>query len=424
MDKNVMKIAFFNKKWFGFRLKAMLLFTCFFFFQYSLNAQQLQSYIEEAENNNPQIRAFELRYDTSLEKVNAASLPNTEISAGYFASAPETRTGAQVARFSVRQLLPWFGTIASQKEYASAMAETDYIEIAIAKRKIGLNVAKSYYNLYTITAKQKIINQQINLLNRYEQLALTSVEVGKASAVDVLKLQIRQNVLQKQQDILEQDYLAEKVGFNTLLNRDKAQKISLMDTLFIPQEEFMVEQADLSVNPELLKYDQMNDAVAQQEMLNQKQRAPMIGVGLDYIPVAERPEMTFNDNGKDIVMPMLSVSIPIFNRAYTSNSKQNNLRQSELLAQKNDQINSLERRFAEAKSGLKAAKISYFTQENNLKQAKNAEEILLKNYETGTIDFNDVLDIQELQLEFQLDRIEAVQHYFTQAAVINYLTQS
>ncbi|HEA29154.1 MAG TPA: TolC family protein, partial [Leeuwenhoekiella sp.] len=67
---------------------------------------------------------------------------------------------------------------------------------------------------------------------------------------------------------------------------------------------------------------------------------------------------------------------------------------------------------------------SYFTQENNLKQAKNAEEILLKNYETGTIDFNDVLDIQELQLEFQLDRIEAVQHYFTQAAVINYLTQS
>ena len=56
-------------------------------------------------------------------------------------------------------------------------------------------------------------------------------------------------------------------------------------------------------------------------------------------------------------------------------------------------------------------------------RAKDAEQILIKNYETGTIDFNDVLDIQELQLKFQMNQIESVQMYYVQQSIINYLIQ-
>ena len=42
----------------------------------------------------------------------------------------------------------------------------------------------------------------------------------------------------------------------------------------------------------------------------------MIGFGLDYIPVEKRPNMDFADNGKDIFMPMVSLSLPIFNKKY------------------------------------------------------------------------------------------------------------
>ncbi|MGK0453816.1 MAG: hypothetical protein ACJAYY_001282, partial [Paraglaciecola sp.] len=64
----------------------------------------------------------------------------------------------------------------------------------------------------------------------------------------------------------------------------------------------------------------------------------------------------------------------------------------------------------------------YSTQAKNLQQAKNAEEILLKSYETGTIDFKDVLDIQELQLKFQINKVESVKTYYVQTTIINYLT--
>lgn len=84
-------------------------------------------------------------------------------------------------------------------------------------------------------------------------------------------------------------------------------------------------------------------------------------------------------------------------------------------------MNVLENTFANAISQRNQARIAHQTQEKNLKQAKDAEEILIKNYETGTIDFNDVLDIQELQLKFQTNQIQSVQMYYLQSAIINYL---
>ncbi|MGA0049030.1 MAG: TolC family protein, partial [Flavobacteriaceae bacterium] len=84
--------------------------------------------------------------------------------------------------------------------------------------------------------------------------------------------------------------------------------------------------------------------------------------------------------------------------------------------------NALENLLSKAITERVSARISYATQTKNLKQAKDAEEILIKSYETGTINFNDVLDIQELQLKFQLNLVESVKMYYVQTAVINYLT--
>ena len=388
------------------------------------DAQQLASYIQEAEKNNPEIQAFELRYNIAEEKVNEADwLPNTEIGVGYFVSEPETRTGAQRARFSVKQMLPWFGTISARENYASSMADAQYVDIVIAKRRLALSVSQSYYKLYSIKAKQLILDENIQLLETYERLALTSVEVGNASAVDVLRLQIRQNELVQQKEVLEQDYLAEQTVFNNLLNRDETLEVQVPQELTIPDEEPLVSNENLKLNPELIKYDKLYESIEEAELLNQKESAPNIGFGLDYVPVSERPDMNFSDNGKDIVMPMVSISIPIFNNKYKSVTKQNELKQLEIKSQKEERLNNLETRLAQAIYNRNTMRIKFNVQTDNLKQAIDAEEILMKNYETGTIDFNDVLDVQELQLKFQINLIDSIKEYFTEYALINYLTK-
>ena len=387
------------------------------------NAQQLDILIDEALTNNPEIQTFELKYQVAKEKVNEANtLPNTQLGVGYFVSEPETRTGAQRFKISAKQMLPSFGAITARENYINSLADAVYEDITIVKRKLVASVSQSYYNLYAIKEKQVVLDENIKLLKTYEELALTSVEVGKASAVDVLRLQMRQNELEQLKQILEQEYLAELTTFNKLLNRDKSTEVIIANGLVMPLEGELINSDNLALHPELLKYDKLYTSVEQSELLNQKESNPILGFGLDYIAVSERPNMDFSDNGKDIVMPMVSVSIPIFNNKYKSKSKQNELKQQEILVQKESRLNTLETLLDKAIKNSNSARISYETQAKNLKQAKDAEAILVKSYETGTIDFNDVLDVQELQLKFQMNQIESIKNYYLQRTIINYLT--
>ena len=346
---------------------------CSIFFILKGNAQQLQTLIEEGLTKSPEIQLFELKHQVAREKVNEANtLPNTQIGVGYFVSEPETRTGAQRFKISAKQMLPSFGSITARENYKNALADAVYEDIAIAQRKLVASVSQSYYNLYALKEKQLVLDENITLLKTYEELALTSVEVGKASAVDVLRLQMRQNELEQLKQVLEQDYLAEQTVLNKLLNRGKNIKVTVADGLMMPFENELVNSENLALHPELLKYDKLYESVEKSELLNKKESSPMLGFGLDYIAVSERPNMNFNDNGKDIVMPMVSVSIPIFNNKYKSKTKQNELLQKKINVQKQDKLNRLETLLDKAIKKSISARISYNTQVKNLKQAKDA----------------------------------------------------
>ena len=405
-----------------FDIKIIFIFSLFTF--NFLGAQELQSLISESLVNSPKIKKFELQYRIASEKVNEVNtLPNTDFGVGYFVSEPETRTGAQRFKVSIKQRFPWFGSITARENYINSLAFTKYEDITIAKRKLIVSVSKSYYKLATNTAKKAILNNNIKLLKTYETLALKSVEVGKASVVDVLLLQIRTNEIQQLIRFLEQQYISEQTNFNKLLNRDKDTAINTLNALDIPSVDFEMNPEKLVFHPELLKYDKLYQSIEKSELLNQKENKPMIGFGLDYVNVSNRTDLNFSDNGKDILMPMLSISIPIFNNTYKSKTKQNELQQQEFLVQKQDRLNALEVLLDNAINNRVFARVSYETQVKNMKQAKNAKEILVKNYETGMIDFKEILDIQELQLKFEMNTIESVNNYFIQTTIINYLAQ-
>ncbi len=404
-----------------FRMKTVLIFSFSLFTFHSMSAQELETLINEALENNPEIQKFDFQHQIASEKVNEVnSLPNTEFNFGVMAVKPEMDMPMERFRVSVMQMLPWFGTITARENYATSMADAQYIEITIAKRKLVLSVSQLYYQLYEIKSKQDVLDKNIALLQSYEQLALTSLEVGKASAVDVLRLQIRQNELQQEKEVLVQQYNGIQAALNGLLNRDYDVKVSVVSAMVIPEDDNFYSYESLEVNPELLKFDKLYQSVEQSELLNQKESGPMIGFGVEYINQENSPMIT--SSYKDMVMPMLSVSIPIFNKKYSSQTKQNELRKQEIQSQKEQRFNMLKSELSKAISQRNQSRIKFVTQEKNLKQAKDAETILIKSYETGTIDFNDVLDIQELQLKFQMNQVESVKNYYVQSTVINYLS--
>jgi len=388
-----------------------------------VNGQQLQKYIQEAHANNPGVKAYESRYAIAKEKVNEANwVPNTAFDIGYFISEPETRTGAQRARFSARQKLPWFGTISAREKYVNAMAETTHADYLIARRKIELTVAQSYYDLCSLQTILDVLQEHIQVLKTQKVILLNAVEVGKASTVSVLFLQIRQNELNQEREIMQQQIKATNAVFNSLLDRNIDLEIEGLEPLQIPDTDPVIIDS-LQINPELLKFDKMYESVVQAEFLNRKENAPRFGLGIDYVPVQERPDLNFDDNGKDIIMPMVSLSVPIFSSRSSSRSKQHELQKQEIELQKQDKTNRLTSRLIEAISQRDQARTTYDTQIKNLTQAKNTADILVKQYETETNNFENILEIQKLQLKFKKNMIVATKEYYIQSAIINYLSQ-
>ena len=418
MRRNHMKV--YHK----YMLKVCLLLCCVICAFQKGQAQDLEALIQIGLQNNTSVEQAHLQYDIASEKVNEVNyIPNTEFGAGYFISGPETRTGNQVFKATINQMLPWFGAITARENYASSLADAQYESIAIAQRKLVMTISQNYYELWANTSTQRVLQAQLLILKRYEVLALTGIEVGQASAVDVLKLQMRENEILETIAILKQDYLAVQAQINLDLNRDKSEVITVTSSLEIPIGNLLESEEITNLHPELLKYNKLYESVEQSDLLNQKERAPMVGFGLDYITVVERQDMVEPNNGKDIFMPMVSVSIPVFNSKYKSKSVQNKIQKEAYKVQKQDKKNNLMAVLDVAVKQRNSAQISFKTQTENLEHAKYAQDILLKSYETGLINFDDVLDIQELQLKYEIKKIASIKNYYKQQTIINYITQ-
>jgi len=407
----IIKMTTTFRLWMSQLQRGGILIASLLVFGWSSQGQQLETYIEQAITNNPNVQTVEKQHAIATERISESrSLPNTDFSAGYMFGKEEMPMMWQ-GEFSVMQMLPWFGTLSAREQYATAVAEADFLEIAIAKRKIAMTLSQSYYRLYEIAKKQEVLDANIQLLQVYEQMALTSVEVGQASAVSVLRLQMRQNDLRERKEVLAQDYAAELTVFNTIMNRNQDAPVTIADSLVISENDIEIDFERLNVHPELTKFEQLNNVVTQADALNKKESAPQLGVGMEYMLFTEMPDM---------VMPMVSISIPIFNKKYKSISRQNKLKYEALDIQKQAIQNSFTSELQSAIRSRNAARIRLETQTKNLKDADNATEILFRNYETGTIDFKEVLDVQELQLQFQLSRIEAIGDYLKQSSIIDY----
>ena len=388
----------------------------------ALQAQSLEYYLSLALSNNPQLQALNMRYEIAEEKINqAAAIPKATFGAGYFVSEPETRTGPQRFKLSVSQMLPWFGTLKARQDYARSLVETEGLDRLIVERQLALSLAQSYYRLYGYQQKMRIVETAIELFKSYEALALKAVENGSASVVNVLQLQIEQNKLSEEFLKIQELEKAEEVAFANLLSDDSFEGIQFSEMLKIPLEDLMHEQSRLAVNPEILKYDKLFAAVQQSEIVNQKEAQPSLGLGLDYIAVQQRSDVLLNENGKDILMPMLKLSVPLFKSKHSSVAQQLELRQRELNYEKNHRLNLLENKLAQAIALQNQAQISFKSQDANSAQTQKMKEVVLSNFESDRQKLTEVIAMEQLYLQFEFKKIEAVVQFYSQTALINYL---
>ena len=405
------------------KLKVIIIYI--FMFALNTQAQTLQDYLQIAEQNNPQLKAALLASQSSFEKIDeAGSIANTTIGMGYFLQEPETRVGAQKTKLSVSQMLPWFGTLNAKKESAKFVAQATHNSVEITRRNLLLKVKQNYFELYEIQKQKEILQENLTTLQFIKNLAVSALENNKTTLVDVLKINIEENELQNILQTKTEQLQAKKISFNLLLNRELESPISIAHSLLL--DDIIVENSRLLLhnNPNLNKMENEKQALEQLEIAAQKESLPAIGLGLDYVIVENRPVLNLDQNGKDIIMPMVSISVPLFSKKYVSKQKQLKLEQQALEASQQEMFNNLQINFEQALSNLKNAKMSIETYTKNINEVENAAAVLLTAYENGKTNFSQMLEIQQLKRNLQLKKITSEKEYAIQKAILDYLTSS
>lgn len=387
-------------------------------------AQTLNEYLKTAAENNPGLQAKYKEFEASLQKVpQISTLPDPIFSFGYFISPVETRVGPQRAKFSLTQMFPWFGTLKAQGDVAVLLAEAKYQSFLDTRNQLYYQVAAAYYPLYELNQWKKIEQENIDILESYKNIADSKFKNGTAPMVDVLRVDIMLKDATTSLSILNEKEKTLRTTFNKLLNRDENEGITIKDSL--PAETLPANfQKDslLLNNPMLNALDLKVKASEAGERAAQRQGLPKVGVGLDYVVVGERTDMALSDNGKDVLMPMVSVSIPLFRKKYDAAEKEAQMIQESYAFQKTEVENSLTSSYEMAWFQIQQQMQLLSLYEQQIQTSQQSLNLLFTSYGNSGKEFEEVLRMQQQLLKYEKMKATAEVQYQTALAKLNYLT--
>ncbi|MDR2121390.1 MAG: TolC family protein [Tannerella sp.] len=263
---------------------------------------------------------------------------------------------------------------------------------------------------------------------------------GSAAAgmADVLRLRMEIVEADNRIESLLSEIRAAKAAFNLMLNRPVDSEIRLPD---LPEQtSFLLDSA--SVRMQMTARNPMLEMVAEEELaykakadMDRRMSYPMFGIGLQYMLIRKKataaPAMDDGMgadmggmNGKDMIMPMLSVTIPIYRSKYNARQRENALLQQAGREKYRNTQNMLEAELVRLNHLLDdaARRIALYRRQTELAQATC--NLAVQEFASGRGDLAGVIRVQRQLLDYALKASEAVADYHIAAANIRKLISS
>ena len=387
------------------------------------HAQSLEDYFRTAAETNPGLQAKYKTFEAALQKVpQVSSLPDPTFSFGYFISPVETRLGPQEAKFSLSQMFPWFGTLKAREDAATLAAEAKFQEFVDVRNQLYYEVAAAYYPLYKLREWKQIERENIEILNSYKEIATRNFENGKGAMVDVLRVDIMLKDASTNLEILNQEEKPLLTTFNKLLNRSAEEKVTIeVEEKADAMAVHLNKDSLMEHHPVLQKLELMRQSSEAAETAARKSGYPKLGLGLDYVAVGERTDMQVEDSGRDVIMPMLSVSIPIFRKKYNAAVKEAQLTQESLALQKEEFTNNLISKYESVWFDINKQEQLITLYDQQIDKTRRALKLLTTAYANSGKDFEEILRMQQELLKYEKKKVDAISKYKTAVARMEYV---
>jgi outer membrane protein TolC len=400
------------------------------------------------------------------------SFPDPELNVGVFLSPMELVAGSQVADIRLMQMFPWFGVLKNARDEMSLMAKAKYELFRDAKLQLFYDVERTWYEMNKIEQDIQITEKNIEILRTLERLALVKFKAAPVSGnntsssggsnsnntvqnissgtsgmqkmgsnsgpntntsssqttssmqnnamgsatggtglADLYRIQIDIAELENNIASLKNKKNTVAARFNSYLNRPVRTPITIPETMksdSLAISLTAISDSMLTNNPMLgmLQFEQQS-LEARKRMVT-GMGYPMVGLGVNY-SLNKKSEMSTSPmNGKDMIMPMVTVTLPIYRNKYTAMQNE-----AGLLKTANEQdykatANSLQTEYYEALQLYQDAqrRVKLYEKQNLLIQ--KTLEITIKSFSASGSGLTDVLRIRQQLLDYQFKQVDAL----------------
>ena len=254
--------------------------------------------------------------------------------------------------------------------------------------------------------------------------------VGSAAGsglADLYRIQIEEGELENNIALLKNQEQTIKALFNSYMNRPPFSPvftgdIMIPDSLGLPVE--AVYDSIRTKNPMLSMLEFERESYSARKKMASAMGYPMVGLGLNYTVIGKSEMSSSTMNGNDMIMPMVTVTLPIYRKKYKALRTEADLLGSSSFENSEAVANSLDNEYYSAVQSYNDSQRRAKLYDKQFQLASKSFDLVLKSFSTSSASLTDVLRVQQQLLEYELKQAEAVADLNTSVALLRRLMAS
>tara|TARA_R110000868_G_scaffold291572_3_gene552068 strand:+ start:12019 stop:13437 length:1419 start_codon:yes stop_codon:yes gene_type:complete len=373
----------------------------------------VEEYIQYALDQNPNIQSARKQMEAFAHQVPvAASLQDPNLGMTFYPEQVQTAAGPQEFALSVSQKFPGRGKLDTRAEFAESQTNVARAQLAAAELETISKVKRAYYELYFIQQTIQVTEADQKLLVEIRDVANIRYKTGKVSQQDLLRAEVEISNVESELIRLRQKLESGQARLARLLHISPQTKVLALDHVTpeeIPQDLGWLQRQAIASRPEL--HAQLASLEKDRQALDLARLAykPDVTLGATWIDVSSSGVSPVA-NGNDSFLITAGINLPVYRKkldsavrsaeakAVSTARAYDSLRDTTL-----EEVTDL---FVQAQSQRDL--ITLFA-EDILPKARQTLEVSGQAYNTGEVDFLQLIDNWRELLRFEISyiRLEA-----------------
>jgi len=370
--------------------------------------RDVESLLAIARERNPEFASMRLEAAAARERPGpAGALPDPTFrvelmditNSGMEASPSLNPSKIGATKYTVMQMLPWFGKRDAMREAAEADAQVAATKVDATWLELSMRIKSAYAQYYLASENEKLTQEVLELMSRLEKVAQARYAGGLAAQQDAIRAQVEQTTMRTDLVMIESDKRRVSARLNALVARPAASPLAAPERLRPLPPPARLVPADLEERARA-----RNPAIAAEAA-----RARSAGKMAELADLNRYPDWTIGMGNRIAEWEiMLEVSIPLQQDSRRAREREARAMLDAANAKREAAALGVHGELAENLAGLDAARrTESLAATSLLPQAELTFQSALAAYENGKVDFATLLDAQRQILRAKQERLKA-----------------